>query len=511
MTRRSLFSLAAAPLFAQQQPNQHTATEHAGHGCTPPPSVGAPSLPARLLSGMGQINFPITIGQHLGLLYFQQGVAQLHSFWAREAERSFRMAASIEPTSPMPWWGVAMAAAGDYRPKFQQEGMDEIFGRQPRTTTRAWEAAQHARQLAANRKDLPAIERLYIESIQGKCDPANPNPDVAYTDGLRKILAVYPNEIEAKLYLALATMRGFTLPDHKPRQGTMESVGILRSLLPEAPEHPGLHHYIIHGFEGSSFAKDAWASCEAYPRLAPMIPHALHMPGHIYAQTGKLKEAQQAFTNCMRLELQYMSQDKEYGNGHHGHNVHFLAMVYSMDNQPNKALECARHLLAYGDTPADAAKPDYMFGAYRQGFFAALRTIAQHEMWPLVSDEKLIPNIQQPRFQAWRHWLSALAAANKDKDAAKTRAHIQAMDKALGEFLRVTNMPLPEELLVARMELDGHYLWLTGEPHHAIEKLEETAVRERQLRYSEPTYYPRPVAEVIKRLHPESSNSSGNA
>ncbi len=178
MTRRSLFSLAAAPLFAQQQQNQHTATEHAGHGCTPPPSVGAPSLPARLLGGMGQINFPITIGQHLGLLYFQQGVAQLHSFWAREAERSFRMAASIDPTSPMPWWGVAMAAAGDYRPKFQQESMDEIFGRQPRTTTRAWEAARHARELASRRKDLPAIERLYIESIQGKCDPANPNPDV---------------------------------------------------------------------------------------------------------------------------------------------------------------------------------------------------------------------------------------------------------------------------------------------------------------------------------------------
>lgn len=507
MTRRSLFSLAAAPLLAQQEkPN-----EHAGHGCTPPPTAGAPSLPAKLLGGMGQINFPITIGEHIGLLYFQQGVAQLHSFWAREAERSFLMAADIDPTSPMPWWGVAMAAAGDYRPKFQQENLDEIFGKQPRTSPRAWAAAQRARELAAKRKDLPAIERLYVESIQGKCDPKNPNPDVAYTDGLRKILAVYPNEIEAKLYLALATMRGYTLPDFKPRQGTMESIQILRELLPEAPEHPGLHHYIIHGFEGSSFAKEAWPSCEAYARQVSMIPHALHMPGHIYAQTGKLKEAQQSFLNCMRLELQYMGQDKEYGNGHHGHNVHFLAMVYSMDNQPNKALEAARHLLAFGDTPADAAKPDSIFGAYRQGFFAALRTIAQHEMWSLASDEKLVPNIQQPRFQAWRNWLLALAAMHKDKDAVKARTHILAMDKAIGEFLRLTNFPVPEEIAVARLELDGHYLWLQGEPHHAIEKLEEAQVRERQLRYTEPTYYPRPVAEVLKRLHPENPNSGANA
>ena len=26
-------------------------------------------------------------------------------------------------------------------------------------------------------------------------------------------------------------------------------------------EHFGVHHYVIHGFEGSSFAKDAWPSC----------------------------------------------------------------------------------------------------------------------------------------------------------------------------------------------------------------------------------------------------------
>ena len=47
----------------------------------------------------------------------------------------------------------------------------------------------------------------------------------------------------------------------------MESVGILRALLKEAPEHPGVHHYVIHGWEGSTFAKDAWPSCERYAQL----------------------------------------------------------------------------------------------------------------------------------------------------------------------------------------------------------------------------------------------------
>ena len=63
-----------------------------------------------------------------------------------------------------------------------------------------------------------------------------------------------------------------------------------------------------------------------------------------------------------------------------------------------------------------------------------------------------------------------------------------------------TTFTLPEELLVARKELDGHYLWLTGQPTRAIEALREAQVRELQLRYTEPTYYPRPVAEVLNRL-----------
>lgn len=508
MQRRQVFGLLASPLFAQQA--QLEKKEHAGHGCTPPPTAGAPSLPARFLGGMGQVNFPITIGIHAGQKFFEQGVAQLHSFWAREAERSFRMAASLDPASPMPWWGVAMAAAGDFRPKFQQEHLDDIFGQQPRTTPRAWEAAQKAKELAAKNNNLQPIERLYIESIQGKCNPDHPNPDAAYIEGLRRILDKYPEEIEAKLYLSLALMRGFTQPDKKPRQGTEEAVEILRGLLPVAPQHPGVHHYIIHGFEGSSFAAEAWPSCEAYAKLVPNIPHALHMPGHIYAQTGKLKEAQSSFEACMQLELSYMAGDKQYGNGHHGHNVHFLAMVYSMDGQKEKALACAKHLLAYGDTPADAAKPDTVYGAYRQGFFAALRTIAQHELWDLAADKSFVPLINQPRFLAWRHWLLGLAAVHQQKDLSAARDHARQMDKALGEFLRLTNFSVPEELVAARLELDGHLLWLAGRPQQAIEKLEEASRKEGQLRYTEPTWYPRPVAEVLQRLRP-ATGSSGTA
>src|SRR5271154_2354217 len=84
--------------------------------CAPDPGDAAPPLPAKLLDGQGSVHFPITTANPEAQKFFDQGVAQMHSFWAREAERSFLQAAALDPTAPMPWWGVAMVAAGDYRP-----------------------------------------------------------------------------------------------------------------------------------------------------------------------------------------------------------------------------------------------------------------------------------------------------------------------------------------------------------------------------------------------------------
>ena len=68
---------------------------------------------------MGTVHLPITTTNPEAQKFFDQGVAQMHSFWAREAERSFLQAAALDPAAPMPHWGIAMVAAGDWRPRFQ--------------------------------------------------------------------------------------------------------------------------------------------------------------------------------------------------------------------------------------------------------------------------------------------------------------------------------------------------------------------------------------------------------
>src|SRR5258708_1153861 len=88
---------------------------------TPPPGRTAPAWRGKRLPGQGDVDFKITTSSEEAQKFFDQGVAQMHSFWAVESERSFLQAASLDPQAPMPWWGVAMVAAGDYRPRFQLE------------------------------------------------------------------------------------------------------------------------------------------------------------------------------------------------------------------------------------------------------------------------------------------------------------------------------------------------------------------------------------------------------
>jgi tetratricopeptide (TPR) repeat protein len=362
-------ALLAATLFGADVPKEKDL-------CSAPPGANPPSLPARILTGQGSeyIHFTITTANPEAQKFFTQGVAQMHSFWAVEAERSFLQAAALDPSSPMPYWGIAMVAAGDYRPFFQlvRDGVpakQELKG----GPLRAFEAAKKASALANVPGKATDLEKLYIASIYAR--RTADDPDAAYIAGLRKIVAANPNEVEAATYLALHLMSGFTSPDRKPRTGSMEAADLLRTLAVKFPDHPGVHHYIIHGFEGATFARDAWPSCRRYPELVTNIPHALHMPGHIYAQTGKWDEAAKSFEDAAQNELGYLKADSLYGNGHHGHNVQFLVTTYMFQGKYDQAMEQAKSLMAFGENPREAKEVDNAYAIYRQGWFATLRTL----------------------------------------------------------------------------------------------------------------------------------------
>ncbi|MGI8742484.1 MAG: tetratricopeptide repeat protein [Bryobacteraceae bacterium] len=491
--------LAACAVFAQsgKAPQKDA--------CTPPPSGVAPALPARLMTGQGTVHFPITTSNPQAQEFFDQGVAQLHSFWSTEAERSFRQAADLDPDAPMPYWGIAMVAAGDYRPRFQLDAYDKVFGKTNplKAQARAVEAAKKARELAQVPGKATDLEKMYIASIAARRNilgvQESHHPDDDYIHALRAIAAKYPDEIEARSYLALHLMRGYDLPDKTPRGTTMEAVEILRDLAKRAPDHPGVHHYIIHGWEGSSFAKEAWPSCERYSELVTNIPHALHMPGHIYSQTGRWEDAARSFAAAAENERAKIKADSLYGFGHHGHNVHYLATAYSFEGQYDKAKAAAHELLALKENPREQASLDGFYSAYRQGWFAMLRTLVQSESWEEILTPGILPVYDKPRENAWRHWAMALAYINK-RDLEHAKAESSLLDECLREYRDKVKMPVPEPLKVARLELDGQLQVAAGHLNRGLTKLQDAAREELRMVYSEPPYYPRPVLEALGEI-----------
>jgi tetratricopeptide (TPR) repeat protein len=203
-----------------------------------------------------------------------------------------------------------------------------------------------------------------------------------------------------------------------------------------------------------------------------------------------------AFAAAAENERGYMQADRLYGTGHHGHNVHFLATAYSFQGQYDKAKDAARELLSFSENPRERASIDGFFSAYRQGWFAMLRSLVQSESWDEILDGKTLPVYEKPREQAWRHWAVALAHLGKG-NAELAKAEAKSMEESLSEYKEKVKMPAPEALLVAKEELDGQLKLAEGKLNAALKKLEQAASMERHMVYSEPPYYPRPVLEVL--------------
>jgi tetratricopeptide (TPR) repeat protein len=194
-----------------------------------------------------------------------------------------------------------------------------------------------------------------------------------------------------------------------------------------------------------------------------------------------------------------MKADAMYGNGHHGHNVHYLATSYSFEGKYDQAIEAARHLLTFKENPRELKQLDLTTGAYAQGWFALLRTMVQFQKWDEILTDDQLPVLNRNRQLAWRHWARSMAYAAKG-NVESARAESREMDTSLVAFRQKMKRKTPEELAVARRELDGHLAAAEGKVSTAIKTLQAASNGERKLVYTEPPYYPRPVAEVLGQV-----------
>jgi tetratricopeptide (TPR) repeat protein len=475
--------------------------------CVVPPGA-QPLLPATLLPGMGVTEtFPVTTKSEQARQFFLQGVSQIHSFWFQESERSCLQALEYDPEMAMAHWCIAVSAAGDFRPAFQlmrdpNDGGRRAAGAQrdagpeavARTTNgAAIDSSIRAREAIAKamalRDKVTEQERLYIEAQAARRAPGSKDAaDAAYIAGMRKLAAAYPDLLDAKAMLALAIDNGFESATKEPRANTMEAVKLLEEVVAKDDTHFGAHHYLIHAWEGSKTPEKAWRANERYSTLVPNIPHALHMPGHIWAQSGKIEEAIAAFTVAAENELKWLNADSLYPNGHHGHNVHFLIHALNLGGRYQDSITWAQHLFTFKETPREKAGNSQRV-AWRQGYFGLIKTVVRFERWPQILDPSTIPLYDKPEQNAWRLWAMGLAyAATGQLDRA--RATLSEVEKNVASTTATT-----EPLKIAAMELEATIAARGGDRKKAYDLYRKAADREAALLYTEPPPYPRPVVE----------------
>ena len=476
--------------------------------CVVPPGA-QPLLPAKLLPGMGITkDFPVTTTSDDARKFFLQGVSQIHSFWFQESERSCTQALEFDKDMAMAYWCIALSAASDYRPAFQllrdpngggggraaapaEPGADATI---PRSTTgaaidpqiRAREAI--AKAMALRDKVTPR-ERLYIEAQAARRAPGNRDAaDAAYIAGLRKLVAAYPDDLQAKSMLGLAIDNGFESASKQPREHTLEAIALLEEVVAKDDGQFGAHHYLIHAYEGSKTPEKAWHANQRYAGLVTNIPHALHMPGHIYAQSDKIQEAISAFSAAAANEQKWLASDSLYPNGHYAHNVHFLIHALNLGGRYDDSLKWVQDLFTYKENPRER-NGNNQRTAYRQGYFGLVKSVVRFEKWNEIVDGKTLPVYDKPEQNAWRHWALGLAySANGQADKAK-----MALSDMHKDLDAVTSAKEP--IGIAAQELEATIAARAGDRKKANELFRKAADREASLLYTEPPAYPRPVVE----------------
>jgi tetratricopeptide (TPR) repeat protein len=248
----SIILITSVPVLTAQDPHHH--------GGAPPEKLG-------------RVDFATSCNPE-AQQRFGRAVALLHSFWFAEADKAFDGVVQADPNCAMAYWGKAMVQLGNpFTP----------------TSKEALQKGLAAAEKAAALNPTTPRERDYVEAVRvlyrdhDKQDQRSRS--LAYEEAMQRTYARNPDDPEAAIFYARAV-----IPNAPPTDKTFErqkrAGAILEPLFRQRPDHPGLAHYIIHAYDAPPLAKMAVHAAEQYNQIAPSVPHAQHMPSHIFTRLG---------------------------------------------------------------------------------------------------------------------------------------------------------------------------------------------------------------------------------
>jgi peroxiredoxin len=326
----------------------------AGHSLHGEAFDDGPRHHAERMAGMGKVIFSVSTRSPEAQEFVNQGVAQLHSFFYFEAERSFRQAAVLDPECAMAYWGMAMANVNNAR--------------------RARGFLKEARKREAA---MTPREKLYLAALEGlfKEGASDKDHKQAFQDGLETLVQEFPGDIDGRAWLAMATWQNGATASRQAVDTIIDSV------LQVEPMHPGAHHYRIHLWDGNKPIR-AVRSAALYARSAPGIAHAWHMPGHTYTGLKRYADAAYQQEGSARVDHAYMMRQgvMPFEIHNYSHNNQWLVTSYSHIGRVHDAITVARNLV---EQPRDPNRNGRNDGGspQRVGRLRWAELLTRYELW----------------------------------------------------------------------------------------------------------------------------------
>jgi len=449
----------------------------------------APRAAGTLLRGLGRLHHPIATPSEDAQKFFDQGLTLVYGFNHDEAIRSFRRAAELDPASPMPHWGIALAL-----------GPNINLDVDPEREKAAYDEAQRARALAAT---APARERAYVDALVQRYSN-DPKEDlkalaVQYKNAMRELARTYPDDLDAATLYAesLMNLHPWQLwsNDGKPTDGTEEIVSVLESVLRRDPSHVGANHYYIHAVEASRTPERALTSAARLETLVPSAGHLVHMPAHIYMRTGDYAGALASNARAAEVDRKYIAATKAtgvYPMMYYTHNLDFLASAAMMTGQFAQASRSADTVVA-NVTPMLAHMPMLEpFGAKKS--YVLLRFAKWNDVLKLPA-----PSAKFPILTVLSHFSQGVAhsALGHVADAERERAAYLEARRALAPDLPWAYNSAAGMLEVTDAVLDARIAWAKGDKSSAISAWTRAVAAEDTLKYDEPPDWFYPTRESL--------------
>ena len=347
------------------------------------------------------------------------GLALLHHMTYEDAEYTFDRIIADDPDCFWGHWGKAMTYIHPLWPDHLTE--DQM--------TRGYILSQKALSLAKKPN-----EKLYgaaLAAFYQKGDLAKPDRLSAFQKGWVEAHAQLPDDPEAELFNGLFRL-AVVSPADKTFAIQTEVGASAERLLAKYPDHPGAFHYAIHAYDVPPLATKALNVARNYGKIAPEIPHALHMPSHIFTRLGLWDESIEWNTRSAKAALRLPYGDKV--SPHVFHALDYLVYAHLQYGEDDKARDIVKGVdtltLAYFVSPVTA----YSLAAMKARLALENRKWEEAANLPIPDTSKFAWS-KFPQYEALIYYARGIGGARSGKPeiANQSLERLDQLQKNLGD------------------------------------------------------------------------------